>query len=100
MFQGNACLLMDMINLGKPSLYNRCLQDLVILIFKVINSILPEYLRDLHVFVLHNHVKNLRGRNKLVVPIRIPPPLVLNKVTLPYLILIVRQYYPQHYAGY
>ena len=47
MFQGNACLLME----------TKRLQDLGILIFKVINGILPEHLRDL--FVLRNNVKNL-----------------------------------------
>ena len=45
---------------------NRRLQDIAILIFKAVNGMLPEYIRDL--FVVRNYVKTLRGTNKLVVP--------------------------------
>ena len=43
------------------TLYNRRLQDLVILIFKVINGKKPEYLRDL--FALRNNVHEQAGRS-------------------------------------
>ena len=46
------------------TLCNRCLQDT--LIFKAVNGMLSEYLRDL--FVVRNNVNCLRGTNKLVVP--------------------------------
>ena len=59
-------MLTDRFDQFGKTLCNRRLQDLVMLIFKVINGILPEYLRDL--FVLRNNVKNLRGTNSLVVP--------------------------------
>ena len=45
---------------------NRRPQDIAILIFKAVNGMLPEYIRDL--FVVRNYMKTLRGTNKLVVP--------------------------------
>ena len=48
------------------SLVDRRIQNLLIIVFKTINSYPPEYLRDL--FRLRDNIKNLRGVNKLQIP--------------------------------
>ena len=48
------------------SLVDRRIQNLLITVFKTINTYPPEYLRDL--FRLRDKIKNLRGVNKVQVP--------------------------------
>ena len=48
------------------TLSNCQLQDIATLIFRAVNGMLPEYIRDL--FVVRNNAKNLRGTNKPIVP--------------------------------
>ena len=48
------------------SLVDRRIQNLLIIVFKTINSYPPEYLSDL--FRLRDNIKNLRGVNMLQVP--------------------------------
>ena len=48
------------------ALWNRRIQNLLIIVFKTINNYPPEYLRDL--FRLRDNIKILRGVNKLQVP--------------------------------
>ena len=47
---------------------NRCLQNLLIIVFKTINNYQPEYLRDLFKLPVIDNINNLRGVNKLQVP--------------------------------
>ena len=48
------------------SLVDRRIQNLLIIVFKTINTYPPEYLTDL--FRLRDKIKNLRGVNKVQVP--------------------------------
>ena len=44
----------------------RRLQDMIILVFKAVNNLLPTYLSDL--LTIRENIKNLRGTNKFVIP--------------------------------
>ena len=48
------------------TLADRRIQDMLILVFKAVNNLLPTYLSDL--FIIRENIKNLRGTNKLVIP--------------------------------
>ena len=51
---------------GTTTLEVRRIQDICILIFKILKHLAPSYLNPL--LTLRNNTKNLRGHNKLVVP--------------------------------